>query len=496
MNSILEREPQGTIAHAIKNIPHSEISSIVDSFDFKTKPHDHQARSLYLGLDQDTFIYALDMGLGKTLIGLYLTLMSKQLGKDTKTLVTCPPIVLRQWKKETYLHTDLTIKLVDGKDSKHKIEQLQYSSADITVVSHSWLTTVFSRASKDIVLTEKLKTIFKKFNMLIIDEAHSLKNPKTKGFKGYKKFLLDIERRYLMTGTPVGNDYTGVWSLYYILDKGSTFGTSFSQFVETYFNAFNKGMYFTYKLKSKKRSKFMQLFWEKGIRWEETECNDLPGKTYTTLPVAMTAVQSKMYDDALTSGSEQGYETQEDPTFELMRITAGVKLAGDSPKLEAVKNIVSDICVSNKRQFIIWCWLEEESKYLKTQLTKTFSTLNIATVRGGGTQSSKSKTLDLWANGSIDILIANQKSLGIGIDLYEANVCCFYSNNRSMIDRKQTEKRIHRTGQTKHCTYIDIVCENTIDEVNLSILNHAKDSFVKITKDSDLREILIRQRIK
>jgi SNF2 family DNA or RNA helicase len=487
-----EREPKGTIGYQLKGIPIDTINDTLDAFQLKTQPLEHQARSLYLSLDQDTWLYALDMGLGKTKIGLDITTISEMLDGKGRALVTCPPMVTRQWKNEVHKHSNLSVTVVDSNlnSKEEKLTQLERSVSNITVASHPWLVSLFRWAQQDPIIEKHLKSLFQSFDILLVDEAHVLRNPDTKGFLGYKKYLLDIPKRYLMTGTPTGNNYTGVWALYYILDKGETFGTNYYKFLSYYFNAQDKGRYIKYLLKTEKRQQFMQMFWSKVIRWEESECKDLPGKTFTTLPVAMNNQQKAAYDELLTGAED---EAGVGPEFELMKITAGVEMK-NSPKLEAVKALVEDICIENGKQFIVWCWLREESDYLLKNLSKSFKKLNIKAIKGQGGQAQKEEILNDWAAGKVDVLIANQKSLGVGIDLYEANTCCFFSNNRSLIDRKQAEKRIHRTGQKNHCTYVDLVCEETIDEINLEIVRKAKRSFSQLTKDSDLLTLLKKQR--
>ena len=492
----MEREPEGTLGHEIKNLTKSEVLDVIDSFNFKTVPREHQSRALYLGLDQDTWLYALDMGLGKTLVGLYLSEMFQSFQNEKlKVLVTCPPVVMRQWNKEVEKHSILDVLIVDPKirTKEKKLDLLDSSMTNITVVSHPWLVSLFNWAAKDKNIYSRLHRIFLRFDVLIVDEAHILRNPLTKGFTGYREYLLQIPKRYLLTGTPTGNTYTGVWGLYYMLDKGETFGKNYQTFLIKYFNSFSTGRYTKYTLKSEKRKEFMRLFWTKVIRWEETECNDLPGKTFTTIPVEMSAEQTTAYDNLLCSTSRIGQELEEDPEFKLMKVTAGIGIK-DSPKLEVVKNLVDSVCIERNKQFLVWCWLRDESDYILENLRKNFKSLRIEAIKGGIDQNQREEVLNSWAKGKVDVLIANQSSLGVGIDLYEASSCCFFSNNRSLIDRKQSEKRIHRTGQTNHCNYYDIVCEQTIDEINLSIVQKAKTSFIALTKDHDIIGLLRKQR--
>ena len=64
----------------------------------------------------------------------------------------------------------------------------------------------------------------------------------------------------------------------------------------------------------------------------------------------------------------------------------------------------------------------------------------------------------------------------MGVDLYEANRVCFFSNSLDIIHRQQSEKRVHRIGQKKNCFIYDLVVENTVDWwiKNLLVRRHAQ----------------------
>ena len=76
------REPEGSLAHEIKSAPIEEIKQAFDGIEFKTEPKDHQWRALAVGALNDTWLFSLDMGLGKTKLGIDLANMknSKALG--------------------------------------------------------------------------------------------------------------------------------------------------------------------------------------------------------------------------------------------------------------------------------------------------------------------------------------------------------------------------------------------------------------------------------
>ena len=64
----------------------------------------------------------------------------------------------------------------------------------------------------------------------------------------------------------------------------------------------------------------------------------------------------------------------------------------------------------------------------------------------------------------VRFLVGTPQTGGYGITLTEANVMIYYSNGYDLEKRTQSEARINRIGQTRKMTYIDIICEKTVDE--------------------------------
>ena len=61
-------------------------------------------------------------------------------------------------------------------------------------------------------------------------------------------------------------------------------------------------------------------------------------------------------------------------------------------------------------------------------------------------------------------MVGTPSTGGYGITLTAANTVIYYSNGYDLEKRLQSEDRAHRIGQKKNVTYIDIICENTVDE--------------------------------
>ena len=86
--------------------------------------------------------------------------------------------------------------------------------------------------------------------------------------------------------------------------------------------------------------------------------------------------------------------------------------------------------------------------------------------------SDREKTLDRFqdADDSLRFFVSNPHTGGRGLTLTAADTMIFYSNSYDLELRLQAEDRIHRIGQTNHCTYVDLVAPGTVDEKILDSL--------------------------
>lgn len=496
--AFFSREPETAVAAWAKRLGRDQLLETLNPvLDYgKSELELHQLASLLIGIEYPAWFFALDMGTGKTIIALYTFLARRLMGECQQMLVTAPPIVLRHWEREVIKHTNLKVTVADGTPAE-KLRTLLYGNSDVIVVSHRWLTRVFSDTLREKLSHREISEACARFDMLVVDEAHSLMNPQSKGFEGYVEFLIDIPYRYLLTGTPVGNNYVGVWALYYLLDRGDTYSEKYAGFLRKWFNLFLvKKRFPIYTLKKEKKQEFFDKFWDKAIRYEEQECSELPAKMYTVLPLVMTKEQQRAYDLLLEKDAAD--EDAETVVTSFMRITGGVFLGlkeKKTIKLEALEYYANEFIIGRGEQIIIWHWLVEEGRLIAKFLKRKFPKLTIGEARGEVSQTNIKNTLTQWRKGKVDVLVANVRSIGIGVDLFESRVAIYYSNSPSGIDRSQSEKRIHRMGQKHSCLYVDLVCEETVDDRILGNLKKAKNSFAGFTGDQ-VRQDLRRMRKK
>lgn len=486
------REPKGTLAEQIKNLSEEELWEMLEPVAnlFKTKPDKHQLASIAISLDQPEWLFAIDMGGGKTKIAIDTFSIRKKLGDVQRCLVVTTTTAALHWKDEVAKHSDDTATIVDtGKTPTAKAALFMSAETDFVVVSHPWLTRYLSGVTKKGKrFAEKVEERCDRFDMIIIDEVHKVSNQAGVGFNTYVNFFSGIEYRYFLTGTPVGNNYLNLFGIYYLLDYGETFGDSYEKYLSRWFNLFiaekkAHQSFGIYTLRKDRKEAFFKRFWTKAVRWEESELNNLPEKGYLLLPVQMNVVQAVEYRAAITRKVEFGDDVRE----ELIRITGGVtekQLAGRQipAKIAALYELVEKIVIEDGGRLIVWHHLNKEGELIVTSLKKKFK-IRIGEARKGISRTKQQQYYGAWKKGAIDVLVANPQSWGEGLDLYEANYDVFYSNGPSLIFRRQAEKRTHRRGQEKPCLHIDLVCSGSIDELNLDNLQKAQDGFLALTRD-------------
>lgn len=143
-----------------------------------------------------------DMGLGKTIQVISFILKQKETGAlKQPALVVCPTTLLGNWVKEIK-HFAPAIKT----SVYHGIERQLDTKADVIITTYAILRIDIEQIKKQ------------KWSMMIIDEAQNIKNPDTSQTQAVKQIKADT--KIAMTGTPVENKLTELWSIFDFINRG------------------------------------------------------------------------------------------------------------------------------------------------------------------------------------------------------------------------------------------------------------------------------------
>lgn len=186
------------------------------------KPHDYQKKAISFGLDHKKCGLLLPMGAGKTVTTLTIISLLKLIDTN-KILIIGPVRVIKStWPEEIekWSHTkDLSYSIIAG-TPKQREKALQ-QKADIYLIGKENVTWLVDNKYFD-------------FDMVVIDELSTFKNPKSQRFRALRKVMPLADRFIGLTGTPAPKGIPDLWSQIYLIDQGERLGRTLSQFRERY----------------------------------------------------------------------------------------------------------------------------------------------------------------------------------------------------------------------------------------------------------------------
>lgn len=424
------------------------------------RPHKYQEEAINKIIEIDRCGLFLDMGLGKTVITLTAIndLMFDRFN-ITKVLIIAPLKVAEDtWIKEIskWDHlTNLSMSLVLG-DKAKRIKALE-TRADIYVINRenvSWLVTYLGRDWD--------------FDMVVIDELSSFKNPSASRFKSLKKVIGKSSRVVGLTGTPNPNGYIDLWGQIYLLDSGERLGKTLTRFRDTYFVPDKRDSYriFTYKLKSGADKLINKEISDICISMKADDYLDLPDKIFVNHEISLK--NRKIYDELekefyfeFDKGSEVTAASKSVLINKLLQLCNGaVYTDGDKyqvvhdDKLDKLEEIVESTLDSP-----ILCFYQ-----YKHDLDRIINRFDFA-------KELSQDNIDAWNKGKIKLLLTHPASSAYGLNLQDGgNVIVWFGLPWNLELYQQANARLHRQGQRRNVFIHHLICENTVEERVLETL--------------------------
>jgi len=450
---------------------------------YKIQPWAHQLEAIKRARDLPNFALLFQQGTGKTSTA--INILRQKFNRERRvlrTLILCPPIVIRNWKDEWRKYSSIPEKDVvalsgSGKQRCETIRREGYSGVQkngkLFVTNYESL------------LMPELFTALLAWGpeCLVLDESHKCKDPKSKRTKRAIQISQLARYKYILSGTPVLNSPLDLFSQFLILDGGETFGKNFFAFRGRYFRDKNAGMprdrhFPCWEVMPKCLEEINELIYRKGMRVEKKDCLDLPHLVRQVLKVPLGVEQGRLYremkkdfvtflkDDACTA------TLAITKALRLMQIASGyVKVVGgeeialeDNPKQEALKDLLEELTPNHK----VLTWAVWKQNYEQIKQVCEGLGLDYVEVHGGITAAQKDKNVERFrTDPKCRVFIGHPGSAGIGLNLVEASYAIFYSRNFSLEQSLQAEARNHRGGSEIHekITRIDLVTADSIDEL-------------------------------
>ena len=451
------------------------------SFQFKTKPYQHQLDALQVCYDREEFALFMEMGCGKSkvVIDNFVHLFSNQ--KINGVLILAPKGVYDTWfSKEIPNHTPdqvdyHTVKWSNANTKKNKkaLETLfeEPDRLNILIMNIEALST--KKGSEFIT-----QFLFKRKCMFIVDESTTIKNHKAKRTINAVRLGKYAHYKRILTGSPVTKSPLDLYSQAYFLDPSLLGFSSYFSFRARYANLADRsarGRTFKQIVGYKNLTELNESLLKFSYRVLKKDCLDLPDKVYLKRTIQMTDQQRMIYRDLQKKAKASlstGTVTITHIIAQIVRlhqVSCGfVGLDGGgltelpSQRLPELMEILEE----TDGKVIIWANYRHDIQKIEKELAKVYGENSVGTYHVDVVQERREEVINEFQNPNspLRFFVGNTQTGGYGITLTAAKTVIYYSNNYDLEKRLQSEDRAHRIGQTNKVTYIDIVCERTVDE--------------------------------
>lgn len=419
-------------------------------------PHNYQKYCINRMIQDPELGLFLDMGLGKTAITLTaINDLRYNRFEIRKVLIIAPKKVAEAtWTQEaaSWEHLkNLRINLMLG-DLKKRIRALN-TPGDIWVINRenvTWLVDYTQNAWP--------------FDMVVLDELSSFKNPKAKRFISLKNIRWQIRRVVGLTGTPAPNGLQDLWAQVYLLDQGKRLFPVYKAYEARYFdyNEYNRSL----EMKPGADDHIHEKIRDLCISMKAEDYLELPECIIDDIPVVLDPSAAKSYqqmekqalleinEETITAGSAAVV------TGKLLQLCNGAiyneardVIPVHGCKIEAFMELLEQL---NGKPALVFYNFQHDRDRLKVELAKT--KLEVRELKTTDDQNA-------WNNRRVDILMAHPASAAYGLNLQKGgNHVIWFGLNWSLELYQQANKRLHRQGQGEVVIIHRLIVQGGVDE--------------------------------
>ena len=471
----------------LDDINYVEINVEVD-FDFYQKldkrgwkAFKHQEKGIKFLLKNKKCILADDMGLGKT----YQSIVSALESGAERILIVCPSSLKINWKREVENFCD--------EDDVSIINGSNWNPSKFTIINYDILKNFHTIKDKNKEYEDwELRRELVEYSpdLIILDEAHYVKNHKSNRGRIIKDLVktYNVEKVWLLTGTPIANRPMDYYNLLSIIDSPVT--NNWVHFAKTYCDGkrFRKGRKYIWVTTGSSNLEELAHKTKRTIlRRKKGDVLDLPEKLVT--PVYLELKDKSGYDsvweDYMMKRRLEG--KRGNPQKDLVEMT----LLRTFLSMETVPYSIekAEEALELNKKVIIFCNFNDEMDAFISH----FGEKSVC-VRGGMTDKQKQISVDKFQNDkNCKVFIGQIKAAGVGLTLTEAEIVIMNSLDWVPGNHEQAEDRAYRIGQNKTVNIYYMLIEKTIDLLIWKILQNKKKIIGTIIGEDDIIDEFIKK---
>lgn len=422
----------------------------------KYVPHDYQAHTTQFIIDHPECAILLGLGMGKTISTLTaINALLRDHFTTQRVLVIAPIRVARDtWpaeiKKWDHLK-GLTVSPIIG-------------TAEQRAAAADRPADIYTIGRENIPWLVKHHGNHWPYDMVVIDELSSFKNPQAKRFKALKKVRPHIDRIVGLTGTPAPNSLLDLWAPFRLIDDGERLGKYITHYRDQYFLPDKRSgqVIYSWKLRPGADQAIYDNIADITVSMHTTDYLTLPEVTHQHITVTLTRKERQAIDtlkrDLVIDLDGETIDAANAATLsnKLQQLAGGAIYteAGDvievhDQKLRALAELVDQ---ADGNTLLVAYWFKHERDRI------------LATIPGTRVLDTEQDFMD-WNGGKVLVGLIHPASAGHGLNLQSGgHIMVWFTTPWSLELYEQTNARLHRQGQTEPVSIVHIDTAESIDQ--------------------------------
>lgn len=417
-------------------------------------------------------ILADDMGLGKTLQ--VLVFYEQYVSKEKPSLIVCPSSLMYNWMSEIEkFKIDGDAVCVTGTQDVRK---------DIIKENHELYITTYDYLRRDVELYMSME-----FEYIVLDEAQFIKNPKTKNAQSVKS--LKSRHRLALTGTPIENGLSELWSIFDFLLPGYLYSL----------NYFTKNFEKPIQMGDDKRQAQLQKLVSPFIlrRTKKQVLKDLPDKVEKDLWLNFSPEEKQLYLANLAQVNEQLQQQLELEQVDSILILAMMtrlrqicceprmlyeNYTGESTKFKMCLDLIETLKENDKKVLLFSSFTSIFDSFIEEFDRRG---IKYHMITGAVDKKKRKEEVDAFQNDDSNVFLISLKAGGTGLNLTKAQAVIHFDPWWNVSAQNQATDRAYRIGQTKNVLVYQLLMKNTIEEKIYEMQKRKKamsDLFVENSK--------------
>lgn len=438
----------------------------------------HQVEGIRHLIKQKSSLLADDMGLGKSLEALTVFAADVKRGWAETCMIVAPLTLKGNWADELDKFTRIPFVVLKGTPNERLKQLLEFRMIEgpkVLVVNYEQV------AAHEEFLNNQ------KFDMIIFDEAHFLKNPKAKRTKAC--LAVYSHRSLLLTGTPMLNHVNELWSILHRIDPAGY--PKYWSFLSRY------AVFGGYKDKQivgvKNEAELTERLQRVMLRRLKKDVLDLPEVQYIERRVDLTPQQRKLYDGVveeltLQRVGEDDPDNIENALTKFLRLkqicgtTFSFTATDDSSKLDLAVEDATELLENGHRVIVFTQFRDVLACYARRMEELGFPVYQL---HGGIKQEERQGIVKTWeASAKPGVIVCMLQVAGVGLNMTASRHLQFLDKLFVPGLNRQAVDRAHRIGQdtTQPVQVLEYICRNTIENRVNQILRTKSKLFGEIVE--------------